>query len=86
MAQKCDKRRAPSATRAPRSVKKITDEMKLLVEDSPLIRIDYITIVSSQTFSLISELEHGQDILIAIAAYVGNTRLIDNFRLKVPQF
>jgi pantoate--beta-alanine ligase len=72
--------------RGGQSVKKITDEMKLLVEDSPLIRIDYITIVSSQTFSLISELEHGQDILIAIAAYVGNTRLIDNFRLKVPQF
>ena len=72
--------------RGEQSVKKITDEMKLLVEDSPLIRIDYITIVSSQTFSLISELEHGQDILIAIAVYVGNTRLIDNFRLKVPQF
>ena len=72
--------------RGGQSVKKITGEMKLLVEDSPLIRIDYITIVSSQTFSLISELEHGQDILIAIAAYVGNTRLIDNFRLKVPQF
>ena len=72
--------------RGGQSVKKITDEMKLLVEDSPLIRIDYITIVSSQTFSLISELEHGQDILIAIAVYVGNTRLIDNFRLKVPQF
>ena len=68
------------------SVKKITTEMKLLVEDSALSRIDYTTIVSSQTFRPILELENGQDILIAIAAYVGSTRLIDNFRLKVPQF
>ena len=68
------------------SVKKITTEMKLLVEDSALSRIDYTTIVSSQTFRPILELENGQDILIAIAIYVGSTRLIDNFRLKVPQF
>ncbi|MBF72902.1 pantoate--beta-alanine ligase [Candidatus Poribacteria bacterium] len=68
------------------SVKKITTEMKLLVEDSALSRIDYTTIVSSQTFRPILELENGQDILIAIATYVGSTRLIDNFRLKVPQF
>ena len=68
------------------SVKKITTEMKLLVEDSALSRIDYTTIVSSQTFKPILELENGQDILIAIAIYVGSTRLIDNFRLKVPQF
>ena len=68
------------------SVKKITTEMKLLVEDSALSRIDYTTIVSSQTFRPILELEKGQDILIAIATYVGSTRLIDNFRLKVPQF
>ena len=68
------------------SVKKITTEMKLLVEDSALSRIDYTTIVSSQTFQPILELEKGQDILIAIATYVGSTRLIDNFRLKVPQF
>ena len=60
--------------------------MKLLVEDSALSRIDYTTIVSSQTFRPILELENGQDILIAIATYVGSTRLIDNFRLKVPQF
>ncbi|MAJ71798.1 pantoate--beta-alanine ligase [Candidatus Poribacteria bacterium] len=68
------------------SVKKITTEMKLLVEDSALSRIDYTTIVLSQTFKPILELENGQDILIAIATYVGSTRLIDNFRLKVPQF
>ena len=68
------------------SVKKITTEMKLLVEDSALSRIDYTTIVSSQTFRPILKLENGQDILIAIATYVGNTRLIDNFRMKVPQF
>ena len=68
------------------SVKKITTEMKLLVEDSALSRIDYTTIVSSQTFQPILELEKGQDILIATATYVGSTRLIDNFRLKVPQF
>jgi len=68
------------------SVKKITTDMKLLVEDSALSRIDYTTIVSSQTFKPILELENGQDILIAIAIYVGSTRLIDNFRLKVPQF
>ena len=68
------------------SVKKITTEMKLLVEDSALSRIDYTTIVSSQTFRPILELENGQDILIAIATYVGSTRLIDNFRMKVPQF
>lgn len=51
------------------------------ISKEPLARIDYIEVVDSMTLKKIERIE--KDILVAIAVYVGNTRLIDNFTFKL---
>jgi pantoate--beta-alanine ligase len=41
------------------------------------IRVDYLAIVDANTLLPVTSAETGT--LVAVAAYVGNTRLIDNF-------
>ncbi|MFV3011282.1 pantoate--beta-alanine ligase [Clostridium botulinum] len=47
----------------------------------PLAKIDYISIVDSTTLQPVEKLQ--SSILIAIAVYIGKTRLIDNFTFKL---
>ena len=51
--------------------------IKATIEREPLAKIDYIEIVDSLTLKSISKIE--TSVLIAIAVYIGKTRLIDNF-------
>lgn len=46
------------------------------IEGDPMVRLDYAEIVDPDTLLPVQEVSHGA--LIAIAAWVGNTRLIDN--------
>ena len=47
------------------------------IETEPLAKIDYVDIVDFNTISKIEKLEGS--VLVAIAVYIGKTRLIDNF-------
>jgi len=51
------------------------------ISKEPLARIDYIEVVDSMTLKKVERIE--KDILVAIAVYVGNTRLIDNYTFKL---
>lgn len=51
--------------------------MTSIVEAEPLAKIDYIKIVSLETMQQISDI--GNSALVAMAVYIGKTRLIDNF-------
>ena len=61
----------------------VTDAEKLLaamtaeVEREPLARIDYISAVDGVTMLPVQTIEPG--VLVAMAVYIGKTRLIDNF-------
>lgn len=57
--------------------KNITDAMKKLIEEEPLARIDYVKAVDGLTMQQISRVQ--KPMLVAIAVYIGKTRLIDNF-------
>lgn len=58
----------------------IKTEMQQLLEHTPLVKLDYATIVDAQT---LEELTTSQPEMVAlVAAYVGNTRLIDNCLLN----
>lgn len=59
-----------------RKAQKIIEEMKNFLLSSPYIRIDYIQICNTQTLEDIDYIEG--EVVIALAAYVGQTRLIDN--------
>jgi len=48
---------------------------------APGAKIDYVSIVDEETLAEITHSRKGQSILIALAVYFGNARLIDNIRL-----
>lgn len=56
---------------------KILDEMKKIIEAEPMARIDYVEMVAWDSI----EVHHVVDgpVLVAMAVYIGKTRLIDNF-------
>lgn len=56
---------------------KIVNEMKKLIETEPLAKIDYVKAVDANSIEIISEMK--PPVLVAMAVYIGKTRLIDNF-------
>lgn len=60
-----------------RDADKITAAMRALIEEEPLARIDYVKAVDADTIQPLSRLQ-GRS-LVALAVYIGDTRLIDNF-------
>lgn len=61
--------------------KKIISAMTEFIESEPLARIDYVKIVDALTMQQTENIDGS--ILCAIAVYIGNTRLIDNFAYSV---
>lgn len=60
------------------SAKEISNLIRSYLESIPEVRrIDYIEIVNPNTLKPVESIENGT--LIAIAAFIGNTRLIDNY-------
>ena len=57
--------------------KKIVSEMSALIEKEPLARIDYVKAVDGLTMQQIDTVK--KPMLVALAVYIGKTRLIDNF-------
>ncbi len=55
------------------------------IDRAPGVRLDYLSIVDDRTLSPIDRIEPEKDVLIAIAAYVGTTRLIDNVEIRVER-
>jgi pantoate--beta-alanine ligase len=63
-----------------RSSEKILAAAREIIATAPLARIDYLEIVNAETLQPTGEA--GVDSLIAVAAFFGKTRLIDNLRLS----
>ena len=59
---------------------KVLEEMKNLINKEPLARIDYVEAVNGVTMMPVDKIE--KDTLVAMAVYIGKTRLIDNFSVK----
>jgi pantoate--beta-alanine ligase len=64
-----------------RDAAEIIAGIRALVEAEPLARIDYVEAVDPSTLEPVGELRG--DVLIALAVFVGSTRLIDNIRVQV---
>ncbi len=61
---------------------RILDEMNGVLKSEPLIRIDYIQICDACTLQEVGRIEG--DVVVALAAYLGKTRLIDNLVYRSP--
>lgn len=57
--------------------KELVARMKENIEKEPLARIDYVEAVSMETIEKVDTI--GKNVLVAMAVYIGKTRLIDNF-------
>ena len=62
------------------SASELLESARRMIAAAPLARIDYLEIVNSETLQPVAEAE--RDSLIAVAAFFGQTRLIDNLRLS----
>lgn len=58
---------------------KIVSGMRALIEKEPLARIDYVKAVDGLTMQQIDTVK--APMLVALAVYIGKTRLIDNFSI-----
>lgn len=55
----------------------IVEKMKQLIEEEPLANIDYVQAVDAISIQPVAEIKG--TVLVAMAVYIGKTRLIDNF-------
>jgi pantoate--beta-alanine ligase len=60
----------------------ILEAMEALVASEPLARVDYIAIVDTRDLEPVQTIEDDTTVLVALAVYIGKTRLIDNVVLN----
>lgn len=63
------------------SLEKVLEKMTEIIKTEKLAKIDYISAVDLETIKNVENFN--QDTLVAIAIYIGKTRLIDNFIYRV---
>lgn len=63
------------------SVKEVLEKMKEIISSEKLAKIDYISAVDLETIEDVDNFD--KDSLVAIAVFIGKTRLIDNFIYRV---
>lgn len=59
------------------SAEELKAEMKKVFDAEPMAKIDYLEVVDFETMEPIDKVEG--EVLVAMAVYIGKTRLIDNF-------
>jgi pantoate--beta-alanine ligase len=64
-----------------RHAAKLIETVRTTIETEPRVRVDYVSVVDAETLEKLDKLDE-RPMLIAVAAYVGKTRLIDNTMLN----
>ena len=62
-----------------RDAAKLIEIGQRVIAEEPAARLDYFAIVDANSLEVVRDISHGA--LVAVAAYVGSTRLIDNILL-----
>jgi pantoate--beta-alanine ligase len=60
-----------------RHANRLADIVRSTIETEPRVRVDYVSVVDGETLEKLDRIDE-RPTLIAVAAYVGKTRLIDN--------
>ncbi len=71
------------ANEGERNAKRIVDTIREYLLTEPLARLDYVELVDALTMEKVEAVD--RQVLVAVAAYVGKTRLIDNFFFEPAQ-
>ncbi len=64
-----------------RDARKVVEAMKACSNAEPLAKIDYVEAVDFQSIQKVDAVEN--EVLFAMAVYIGKTRLIDNFIINI---
>lgn len=64
-----------------RNGNRLAELVRTTIESQPSVRVDYVSVTDAETLEKIERLDE-RPILIAVAAYIGKTRLIDNTTLN----
>jgi len=64
-----------------RNANRLTDLIRTTIESEPRARLDYVAITDAETLEKLDRVDD-RPTLVALAAYVGKTRLIDNMILN----
>ena len=64
-----------------RDAQKVIDIIRKNLETEPLARIDYVEVVDFENIQRTDRIQG--EVLVAIAVYIGKTRLIDNFIVNI---
>jgi len=67
------------ASQGERDAGRLASAGKHVMSEEPSVRLDYLEVVSPDTLDAVADVSQGA--LVAVAAYVGSTRLIDNIVL-----
>ena len=59
----------------------VLSKMRAVIEAEPLAKIDYVSMVDAFTMQPVEKAD--RSVLVAMAVYIGKTRLIDNFSYEV---
>jgi len=73
---------AKSLIKAGSSVSDVISEMEKIVKKERHAKIDYIEIVDPLTLEEVKTIKPGKRVLVALAVWIGKTRLIDNILVK----
>ena len=65
-----------------RSSKRLAEGVRAQVEAEPRARLDYVGVVDAETMEKLDKISDDRPVLVAVAAYVGKTRLIDNIIIQ----
>jgi pantoate--beta-alanine ligase len=61
-----------------RNPKRVAELVRARVEAEPLARLEYVSVIDAETMEKFDRIPEDRPVLIALAAQVGRTRLIDN--------
>jgi pantoate--beta-alanine ligase len=65
-----------------RNPRRLAEAVRAQVEAEPLARLEYVGVVDAETMEKFDRIPDDRPVLIALAAHVGRTRLIDNIILQ----
>ena len=65
-----------------RSPKRLVEAIRAQFDAEPRARLEYVSVVDAETMEKLDRLAEDRPVLIALAAHVGRTRLIDNIVLQ----
>jgi pantoate--beta-alanine ligase len=65
-----------------RNSKRVAEVVRARVESEPLARLEYVGVVDADSMEKFDRIPEDRPVLIALAAHVGRTRLIDNIVIQ----